>query len=161
MSTKKSINRRQAIGGTAAIVATAAIAPLPALAQSEAAAADAFYASGEFTYCDLKILADYWRPAPDVNNTYDAKIAAGNKILNGNYNFLKQELASAARQWSANGQRCSFRDADNPPYSYDDAARLANLWGGGMTPYDAKLKIALNLEGGGNLWVRSELSKTR
>lgn len=161
MSTKTSISRRHAIGGTAALLASAAVSPLPALAQSEGAAADAFYASGRYTYCDLKILASYWKAAQDPNDTFAAKVSAGRKILNGIEDVLLEQLQEGARQWSASGRRCSFEDADNPAYSYEDAVKLAKLWGNGMTPYDAKLKVALNIEGGGNLWVRGELAKTR
>jgi len=161
MSTKTKLNRRQAIGGTAALLASAAISPLPALAQSDAAAANAFYASGRYTYCDLKILAEYWKASPDINGTFDAKIAAGQKILNGIEDAMLEQLQDGARQWSASGRRCSFEDADNPAYTYEDAVKLAKLWGQGMTPYDAKLKVALNIEGGGNLWVRGELARAR
>jgi len=153
MSMKKTINRRQAIGGSAALLASSAIATLPALAQDPV---DAFYGSGEFTYCDLKILGRFWG-----SDTYQAKIDAGNMLLNGRYNDLKEKIRFASREWSSSGNRCTFDDADNPRYTYNDAVRLAAHWGGGMTPYDAKLKIASNLETGGNLWVQSELRAAR
>lgn len=153
MSTKKSINRRQAIGGTVALLAGAAIVPLPAFAKD---AVDAFYETGEFTYCDLKMLAKFWG-----SDTYEAKLDAGNMLLSGEHKELKEKITIASRQWSASGNRCNFEDADNPSYSYDDAVKLAAYWGGGMTPFDAKLKVASNLETGDNLWVKSELQKAR
>lgn len=153
MSTGKTINRRHAVGGTAALLASAAIAPLPALARDPVSA---FYGSGEFTYCDLKILAKFWG-----SDTYDAKIDAGNMLLNGRYNDLKEKIRVASREWTAAGNRCTFDDADNPRYTYNDAADLAAYWGGGMTPWDAKLKIASNLGTGGNLWIKAELQQAR
>ncbi len=161
MSTKHDISRREVIGGTAAMVAASALAPIPANAQGTEAAVRAFYQSREFTYCDAKILAEYWKPAPDVNSPWDAKVSAGKKILNGIYDALKQDLKLAAADWRKKGKKCKFDDANNPAYTYDDAAKLAKLWDRGMTPYDAKIKIALNLEGGGNLWVLSELKKAK
>jgi len=156
MTAKKTINRRKMLGTTAAFAATTAMTSIPAGAQSTSASVGAFYQSGEFTYCDAKMLAVYWRNTP-----YDAKVLAGQKILAGGYNVLKDVLKQAVAASLRQGVRCTFADANNPPYSYNDAVKLARYWGNGMTPYDAKLKVALNLEGGGNLWVRSELAKAR
>jgi hypothetical protein len=132
MAEAKNITRREVIVGTIAAVG-AAILPSAALAQSDEAAVDAFYAGQKYTYCDARVLADFWG-----EEIWEAKIGAGQ-----------------------NGNSCEFEDVDNPPYSYEDAQSLAAFWGGDMTPYEAKMKIVLNVEGGGNSWVLGELAKAR
>ena len=145
------MNRRQALTSIAALAATSTLFSNSANAN----AANAFYRTGEYTYCDLKILAAYWK-----RDTYQAKIAAGQKILSGYNNTLKQALKSARPVAQQAGVRCTFADADNPSYSYNDAVKLARHWGV-KTPWDAKLKIASNLFYGGNLWVRGQLAAAR
>ena len=156
MTTNKSIDRRKMLGSMAAFATTTALTSIPAGAQSTAQAVGAFYHSGEFTYCDAKILASHWNNTP-----YQAKVLGGRKIMAGAYNFFKSELRAAVSTSERKGVQCTFADANNPPYSYNDAVKLARHWGNGMTPYDAKLKVVLNIKGGGNLWVRSELAKAR
>lgn len=156
MLTKKQ-TRRQVLATAAATGAVAAVGVTTANAQN---AVGAFYQSGEYTYCDAKILASYWGNSP-----YQAKVVGGEKILAGNAATLRAAVKEAVKHAGRNGIKCTFADANNPPYSYNDAVLLANYWtrqwGRKMTPYDAKLKIALNIEGGGNLWVRGELAKAR
>lgn len=164
MSKTKNITRREAIAGATSVLG-AAILPSSARAQSDEAAANAFYANQKYTYCDAKVLANFWSGTTNGNAIWDAKIGAGQMILNRQSRQLNEKLRFAADAWSRSGQSCSFEDADNPPYSYEDAERLARYWnaawGQNMTPYDAKLKIALNIQGGGNSWVLEELAKAR
>jgi hypothetical protein len=155
MAEAKNITRREVIVGTIAAVG-AAILPSAALAQSDEAAVDAFYAGQKYTYCDARVLADFWG-----EEIWEAKIGAGQMILQQQESRLNQKLKNAARTWTQNGNSCEFEDVDNPPYSYEDAQSLAAFWGGDMTPYEAKMKIVLNVEGGGNSWVLGELAKAR
>jgi hypothetical protein len=151
----KNVRRRDVIVG-AATVAGAAVLPSSVVAQDESAAAEAFFQGQKYTYCDAKILANFWS-----SSIWEAKVGGGQMILERKSRQLNEKLRFAANQWSQAGFSCSFEDVDNPPYSYDDAVALAEYWGGGMTPYDAKLKIVLNAEGGGNSWVLSELAKAK
>ena len=159
MSKTKDITRRDVIAGATTVLG-AAMLPSSARAQSDQAAVDAFYAGQKYTYCDAKVLANFWG-----SEIWDAKIGAGQMIMNRQARQLNQKLRNAADIWSQSGQSCSFEDADNPPYSYDDAVSLAKFWSKDwnqdVTPYDAKMKIVLNIEGGGNSWVLGELAKAR
>lgn len=156
------IDRRKMMTNTAAFAGTAAFATT--VATKDAAAQNAvqdFYRSGEFTYCDAKFLGKYWSRSP-----WDAKVFAGQKIRSGHRNTLKNVLKQAIRSGEQQGVRCTFGDANNPAYTYNDAVTLSRYWtrawnvNPAMSPYDAKLKVALNLPGG-NLWVRGELKKAR
>ena len=136
--------------------------PSSALAQEPAAT---FYAGQKYTYCDAKVLAHFWSGSTSGDNIWEAKVSAGEMILNRQTRALDQKIRAAAQMFSQAGQSCEFEDADNPPYSYDDAVSLASYWNkewnDNMTPYDAKMKIILNVEGGGNSWVLGELAKAR
>lgn len=155
MPKTKDITRRDVIVGATTVLG-AAVLPSSALAQNEEAAVNAFYAGQKYTYCDARVLANFW--GTDV---WDAKVGGGEMLLKREGSRLQQKLRDAADIWSQEGKSCNFEDMDNPVYSYDDAVSLAAFWGGGMSPYDAKLKIVLNVEGGGNSWVVSELAKAR
>ncbi len=148
---KKTLDRRQLLTSFAALAASSTLFSRSAHAN----AAAAFYRTGEYTYCDLKILASYWS-----RDTYQAKIFAGQKILSGNNYTLKQVLAAARPVAKQRRVTCTFNDADNPRYTYNDAVRLAKHWGFN-TPWDAKVKITNSIFYGNNLWVKGELASIR
>lgn len=147
--------RRNVVVG-AATVAGAVVLPSSVGAVDEGAAVDAFYRGQKYTFCDAKILAKFWS-----SSIWEAKVGGGEMVLARKSRQLNEKLRFAANEWSRAGYSCAFEDADNPPYTYDDAVALARYWGGGMEPYDAKLKIVRNIEGGGNSWVLGELAKAR
>ena len=155
MKINKSISRRKLLVNSTAFATTAALGALPASAASEGAAADAFYRGKEFTFCDLKYLKNLWG-----KSNWDAKVFAGQKILNGDVEFFRGELKYARQIGLKKGIRCEYRDADNPAYSYSDVEKLAKYW---KTPtvWDAKLKIGAFLEQGGNKEIQSDLRKAR
>lgn len=156
MTDTKKLSRRKLLANTAAFSAATALPVGGAYAQD----ASLFYRSGDYTYCDAKMLGSYWNRSP-----WDAKVLAGQKIQAGGASVLKQVAKQAVRVAEQRGIRCTFADADNPAYTYNDAALLARYWnrkwGGKMTPNDAKTKIVINLPGGGNGWVRRELANAR
>lgn len=155
MTKNNDISRRNVIVGASTVMG-AAILPSAAVAQNDQASVDAFYRGQKYTYCDAKVLAHFWG-----TDEWSAKIGAGEMLLQRQERDLKDKLRSAASRWSQDCKSCGFEDMDNPVYSYDDAAALAAFWVGGRTPYHAKMKIVLNVEGGGNHWVVSELAKAR
>ena len=167
MSNNNTINRRNVLGGAAALAASTAVIPGTARAQSANAAVDAFYGPGQYTYCDAKVLARYWAASPSVNSVWDAKVLGGQKILNGSLAFLKKELRSAGQAFEQAGQNCTYAEVDNPNYTERDLNDLARYWNAknGNNSYknthDVKLKIMLNVVGGGNPWVRNELDNAR
>lgn len=112
---------------------------------------DAFYNNKNHTYCDLKLLAKFWG-----EDTYKAKIAAGNMILEGNGGWLPGKLQAARSM----GVSCTFFDADNPNYTYDDAVALAKYWGYN-NPGQAKSKVAEQLFNGNNIHVIRSLRAAR
>lgn len=158
MKNNKTLSRRVVIGGASTLAASAAIIPTSVLAQSTVNPIDVFYVQGQYTYCDAKVLASYW--GADLNDPLDAKIFAGQKILNGNLQWLKQELSSAGQAWQQTGQTCSFLELDNPNYSDKDLEDITRYWSLGSN-LEAKLKIIQYVIGGGNPWVRSELEQAR
>ena len=108
------------------------------LAQAQGYYLNAFNNSGSYTYCDAKVLGNYWGKSP-----YDAKIYIG-MILTGEISSPSQLNAdqSRARQvavdrlWS-NQQLCFFAQKG---LTYDDAVDLANYWGS-QDPFHAKLYV--------------------
>lgn len=141
---------RLAVAGAAALVSTATITP-----SAMAGPADAFYASGNYTYCDIKLLANFWGVSRG-----DAKITAGRKIQLGNTRIVNEKIQAARPYGRQRGVTCSFADADNPAYSYNDAVALAKYWGM-RSPSDAKAKIGQLLYSGGNIHIRRSLRAAR
>ncbi len=119
--------------------------------QVSADAASEFYRSGNYTYCDVRLLSAYWGHSP-----WDAKVRAGNKLLANEQYVVEDYLRSARNYGLEHNVTCSFADADNPSYSYQDAEKLARYWGH-PTPYDAKLKIGTMLWQGENKAIQQAL----
>ena len=100
---------------------------------------NAFFASGKYSYCDAKILANYWG-----QSVVEAKARIGRKIIwgDGGVPYLEQFMVDARVRALQNPEElCYFQENE---YSYDDAVVLAKFWGD-RTPWDAKLRIERNL----------------
>ncbi len=145
--TKRSGNTQFLAGASAAVALSLTAMIVPA----NASGVQSFYSTGDYTYCDAKLLSNYWRQTP-----FDSKIRAGDKIARGEDYVVKDYLTSARKYALEHNVRCTFEDANNPDYSYDDASRLARYWGN-QSPHEAKLKIAGLLQEGRNKYVRSSL----
>ena len=145
--TKRTGNTPFLTGASAAVALSLTAMIVPA----DASGIQSFYRTGDYTYCDAKILSNYWRQTP-----WDSKIRAGDKIARGENYVVKDYLASARKYALEHNVRCTFEDANNPDYTYDDASRLARYWGN-PSPLDAKIKIAGLLQEGRNKYVRSSL----
>ncbi|MBI1340965.1 TIR domain-containing protein [bacterium] len=86
-----------------------------------------FFASG-YAYCDAKLIGAYWNM--DIGET---KALVGRKIMSG----LAANIPGILRFARQSGTQCDFVDAG---YAYEDAERLAQLWGLASV-WDAKVKI--------------------
>ncbi len=107
----------------------------PTVAQQEL---DTFFSS-EYTYWDAAVLASFW--GQDLE---EAKARIGRKIGWGPVDIaiLEQFLLDARIESLQTVSALQFYGESS--YTYDDAAVLAEFWGD-ATPYDAKLRIELNL----------------
>ncbi|MEL6342256.1 MAG: hypothetical protein AAFV53_03935 [Myxococcota bacterium] len=84
------------------------------------------YANSRYDYCDAKMLSIVWK-----NSVYEAKVTIGQKIINGLTGLADQDIATGRQQalnaFESNPQmRCNYMELG---YSYEDAAKLANVWG--------------------------------
>jgi hypothetical protein len=124
------------------------------LAQSQEQELDAFFSSGKYTYCDAKMLADYWGQSP-----VEAKARIGRKLLagQGGISVLEQFVASARVQalsrLQSQPELCFFEEKG---YTYDDAVALARFWGK-SSPWEAKLQVEKYLISGDHQAVRNAL----
>lgn len=116
---------------------------------------NAFYDTENYTYCDAKLLGAYWGMSP-----WDSKVRAGTKAINDEYDVIDDYLYSARDYALEHNVRCTWKDGNNPDYSYDDASKLAEYWGK-ATPWDAKLKIGSMLQNGNNKMVVAALKNAR
>jgi hypothetical protein len=128
------------------------------LAQSHEEAMRAFGESGKYTYCDAKILGQYWG-----ESTMEAKVRIGKKILAGPEGMTALDnIMPGAREQAANNlnpqsELCYFGEKG---YTYDDAVALARFWGM-ATPYEAKLKAEKQLIMGRYRAVRKEVDQAK
>lgn len=102
---------------TAVVALTAMVAP------SLADPARTFYNDRRHTYCDLKLLARYWNV-----DTFRAKVIAGQMMERGQGRYLPGKLSYARSNVVRNQRFCSWADADNPRYSYNDAVIIGRYW---------------------------------
>ncbi len=114
---------------------------------------DTLYANKNYTFCDARLLAKFWG-----ESLYDAKVAAGTMIEQGQGQHIAGKLATAR---TMGGVRCTFDDsADNPRYTYDDAVALAKYWGYPNAGV-AKTKIGNLLFNGRNVHIIRSLRAAR
>ena len=102
----------------------------------------AFFSS-KYDYWDARVLADYWG-----QSIGEAKARMGRKILWGNSNvaILEQFLVDARFKalQKIQGSSPSLELYGESKYKYNDAQKLAKLWGD-SSPYEAKIRIEKNL----------------
>lgn len=131
-------------GRSDVVLAALAAAPAAAGADNTDAADFAAFAESQYTYCDAKLVAALWQISID-----EGKTAIGYKLRNG-YGDLIPPILVESRQ----SNRCEWVDT---PYSYDDAVKLAKVWG--VTPDAAKLKVAAYYTNGESLVVERALGR--
>ncbi len=93
------------------------------------------FAASKYTYCDATLLSKLWK-----TSVYEAKVSIGDKIANG----IQRNIGHLLAQSRAAGNACSWADTG---YSYQDAEKLAKIWGLAQ-PYEAKNKVAAYLTNG-------------
>lgn len=84
--------------------------------QNEDEAALISFGNSGFSYCDAKLIGQYFN-----QSAYEGKIFIGNKIQFGLIENVPWYLARSRDD----GNTCDWSDV---PYNYDDAARLAGMW---------------------------------
>ena len=102
-------------GRSAEVVTALQNAPAAPMTTEDQAAWDAFQAS-DYTYCDAKLVGAAWSMQID-----QAKAAIGYKIMNGFSDQLPPIFAEGRQVTS-----CDFADTS---LSYEDAEKLAGIWG--------------------------------
>ena len=95
--------------------------------QRQSAALSTFFNSG-FTYCDAQMIGAYF-----TQDAYQGKLFIGSKIKAGLISNVPWYLDRARE----GGAKCAWGEVS---YNYDDAARLATLWGQNVG--DTKTTIA-------------------
>lgn len=102
----------------------------------------AFFSS-KYDYWDARVLADYWG-----QSIGEAKARMGRKILWGKSDvaILEQFLVDARFKalQRIQGSNPSLELYGESKYKYNDAEKLAKLWGE-YSPYEAKIRIEKNL----------------
>lgn len=122
------------------------------LAQTLQEKLDAFFSSGKYTYCDAKILGNYWG-----QSVVDAKVLIGQKILSGERGmaYLEQYQVDAQVKALSDPEPsvCFFYEKG---YTYDDAVALAEFWFK-ESPWEAKIQAEKNFILGKDEFVENAL----
>ncbi|MGF1676457.1 MAG: hypothetical protein ACFCUV_22665 [Rivularia sp. (in: cyanobacteria)] len=117
----------------------------------------AFFNS-KYDYWDARVLADYWG-----QSVSEAKARMGRKILWGKSDvaILEQFLVDARIQalQKVQGSNPSLEMYSNSGYNYNDAEKLAKLWGE-SSPWEAKIRIEKNLILGQREVIEQALQQT-
>ncbi|PJB39532.1 MAG: hypothetical protein CO108_17105 [Deltaproteobacteria bacterium CG_4_9_14_3_um_filter_63_12] len=115
------------------------------------AAANAFFESKDYNYCDARLLAAHWQIA-----TWDAKVTIGQKIIWDSTQGLEVMLGEAREAAASRQDKCEFYEG---PFTFEDAQLLAKSWD--ISVAEAKATIGNKLTWGGNKAVRSALDYAR
>ena len=103
----------------------------------------AAFSNSKYDYWDARVLGDYWG-----QSAYEAKARIGRKILWGKSDvaILEQFLVDARLKalQKLNNNTNNLPLYIDSKYQYNDAQKLANLWGE-KSPWDAKIRIEKNL----------------
>ncbi|MDY6896587.1 MAG: hypothetical protein SWZ49_00690 [Cyanobacteriota bacterium] len=101
------------------------------------------FSNSKYDYWDARILGDYWG-----QSAYEAKARIGRKILWGKSDvaILEQFLVDARLKalQKLNNNNNNLPLYIDSKYKYNDAQKLAKLWGE-KSPWDAKIRIEKNL----------------
>lgn len=115
--------------------------------------------SSKYDYWDARVLANYWGQSID-----EAKARIGRKILWGKSDvaILEQFLVDARIKalQKMQGSNPSLELYGESQYKYDDAVKLAKLWGE-RSPWDAKIRIEKNLILGQEEIIEKALRQTK
>ncbi|MEA5596510.1 hypothetical protein [Rivularia sp. UHCC 0363] len=118
----------------------------------------AFFSS-KYDYWDARVLADYWG-----QSVSEAKARMGRKIIWGKSDvaILEQFLVDARIQGlqKVQGSNPALQLYSDSKYNYNDAEKLATLWGE-SSPYDAKIRIEKNLILGQQQVIEQALQQTQ
>jgi hypothetical protein len=101
-----------------------------------------FFSAG-YQYCDASLLGNYWGVSTDAS-----KSKAGMMIARGMRDNVEAALADSRRR----GNHCNWEDLG---YTYDDAVALGRV--GGLSPDQAKAKVAALATGGGSRYIDQAL----
>jgi hypothetical protein len=122
------------------------ISPPIAHAASQEDQAFSAYANSRYEYCDAKMVGALWGM-----DAYAGKLRIGNKILYGIANIVEEDLTNSRQR----GNSCNF---DETGFSYQDAQRLSSAWGGRLSVWDAKTKIAAFVTAGQSSQIRAQMN---
>jgi hypothetical protein len=103
-----------------------------------------FLTQDKYTYCDVKILSEYWK-----TSTKDAKATIGTKIQAGADSYLRGELDAG---WKSTKLKCTYTDGG---FTFKDAQKLAKLWS--ITVTEAKATIERKLKSGNSIYLKQEI----
>ena len=101
------------------------------------------FSNSKYDYWDARVLGNYWG-----KSAYEAKAIIGRKILWGKSDvaileqFLVDARLKALQKLDSNTNNLPLYI--DSKYRYNDAQKLANLWGE-KSPWDAKIRIERNL----------------
>lgn len=142
-----------------AVLLAAASAGALATAAGAQTLPEHFYANKNYTYCDVKILAAYWKE-PVVK---DALFRAGRLIKRGQAEAVEFQINQARNHPLTRQVNCDVRDANNPVYTYSDYVALAAYWDKryGKSPDNFKTRVVKLLERGENTQVIKDLAAAR
>ncbi|MCJ8278635.1 MAG: hypothetical protein MJK14_01465 [Rivularia sp. ALOHA_DT_140] len=101
------------------------------------------FSNSKYNYWDARVLGDYWG-----KSAFEAKAIIGRKILWGKSDvaILEQFLVDARLKalQKFQGSNPSLALYEDSKYQYNDAQKLAQMWGE-KSPWDAKIRIEKNL----------------
>lgn len=101
------------------------------------------FSNSKYDYWDARVLGDYWG-----QSAYEAKARIGRKILWGKSDVaILEQFIVDARIKALNevqGNNPNLELYGESKYKYNDAEKLATLWGD-SSPYEAKIRIEKNL----------------
>lgn len=101
------------------------------------------FSNSKYDYWDARVLGDYWG-----KSAFEAKAIIGRKILWGKSDvaILEQFLVDARLKslQKLNKNKNTLPLYIDSKYKYNDAQKLAKLWGE-KSPWDAKIRIEKNL----------------
>ena len=101
------------------------------------------FSNSKYDYWDARVLSDYWG-----KSAYEAKALIGRKIIWGKSDvaILEQFLVDARIKalQKLNSSSNNLPLYIDSKYRYNDAQKLAKLWGE-QSPWDAKIRIERNL----------------
>jgi hypothetical protein len=136
------MSARMKIARPLALVTAALMVPLLSIPAAARSAMDA-YADSKYGYCDAKKIAKVWGGSIEA-----AKAVIGQKILSNLQSLADTDIAS-----TQNSVHCDWGDTE---LSYEDAEKLAKVWGRSVE--GAKTKATRLVSEMGNKKFRQTMS---